>query len=112
MSFSPETENTVELAINKEYENACKIWGDKYNSPHEAYAVLLEEVEEVESIMRCLKCSLEYFWKDIKKDILCGKSLSTQITDMYIFSKNAMKELAQVGAVLKKIQNTVFGEVK
>lgn len=49
MSFAKDTENIVELAIKKEYENACKLFGDKYNSLHEGYAILLEKVEEVGS---------------------------------------------------------------
>lgn len=45
MSFHEQSEKLVNELIQAEYENACENWGDKYNSLHEGYAVLKEEVE-------------------------------------------------------------------
>ncbi|MBQ5876657.1 MAG: hypothetical protein IIW71_11830 [Treponema sp.] len=47
MSFAADTEKLIEQLIQAEYKNACEKFGYKYNSLHEGYAVLLEEIEEV-----------------------------------------------------------------
>ena len=36
----------INKAVMTETENAKKNYGDRYNSPHEGYAFLLDEVEE------------------------------------------------------------------
>ena len=35
MSFSPESESLVKELIRAEYKNACKNWGESFNSLHE-----------------------------------------------------------------------------
>ena len=40
------TEQKINEAVTLELNNACKVYGAEYHSLHEAYAVLLEEVEE------------------------------------------------------------------
>jgi hypothetical protein len=103
--FAAETEKLVEQLIQAEYTNACEKFGNKYNSLHEAYAILLEEVEEVEKEMSFLKRWLENSWESIKTE---NKYYQNEcIEQLEICSTNAIKELAQVGAVLKKIQNTL-----
>lgn len=109
MSFAPETENIVELAIKKEYENACKLFGDKYHSLHEGYAILLEEVEEAIEEMKELinnKKRIWYYLKDYDPNGV-NVSLAQSIGFAEGCVENAMKELAQVGAVLMKIENTI-----
>lgn len=106
MSFSPETEKLVNDLIQAEYENACKKWGEKYNSLHEGYAVLLEEVEEVTSEIADLDTWLKTLWRSVRggdyyEPIEC-------VEKMKISVENAISELAQVGAVLTKNKNT-FG---
>ena len=44
MSFHKETETLVKKAIQKEYENVCNEWGEKYNSVHEGWAIVKEEI--------------------------------------------------------------------
>lgn len=108
MSFNPETEKLTEQLIQAEYKNACKKFGEKYHSLHEGYAVLLEEVEEVEREMSFLKRWLENCWESIKSE---NKYYQNEcIEQLEICNTNAIKELAQVGAVLRKIENTL--EVK
>lgn len=103
--FAPETQKLVEQLIKVEYQNACEKFGDKYNSLHEGYAVLLEEVEEVEREMSFLKRWLENCWESIKSE---NKYYQNEcIEQLEICNTNAMKELAQVGAVLMKIKNTL-----
>lgn len=110
MSFSEQTEKLTQDLIQAEYLNACEKWGDKYNSLHEGYAVLLEEVEEVKSEFDKLVINTEWIWKDIKKfnnsiydrnELIC---LCKKATD---HTYDTISELAQVGAVLMKIKNTL-----
>lgn len=105
MSFAKDTENIVELAIKKEYENACKLFGEKYHSLHEGYAVLLEEIEEVKFNIKDLRHDLKCFWESIKEnnDYLNKDGCFYLMKDV----QESIKELAQVGAVLMKIKNTV-----
>lgn len=105
MSFAAETENIVNQLIQAEYKNACTQFGDKYHSLHEGYAVLKEEVEEVITEIKFLEKWLDNFWHGIKVnnysyDLEC-------VEEMLNCVETSIKELAQVGAVLMKIKNTL-----
>lgn len=108
MSFATETDKLVNDLIQAEYDNACDNWGGTYNSLHEGYALLLEEIEEVKKEIKHLKMDKKVFWNNIKENE------TADVKQMLIFLnedvENAMKELAQVGAVLLKIQNTINKE--
>lgn len=93
------------MSIQAEYNNACKQFGYKYNSLHEGYAVLLEEVEEVKTEITQLLNSFDVFWLWVKRNKQGHKYLCVE--DMYKATETAMSELAQVGAVLVKIKNTL-----
>ena len=109
MAFSPETEKLVEQLIQAEYETACEDWGEKYNSLHEAYAILKEEIEEVIEEIKNIEINIHNVWRAIKENaIVIAKDECLHMRYSTIMS---IKELAQVGAVLQKIQNTI-GEVK
>lgn len=105
MSFAAETDKIVNDLIQAEYENACEKFGEKYHSLHEGYAVLLEEQEEVENELNKLKSKYQTLWKGVKEpntidfDFLLSGALTNTI--------DQIKELAQVGAVLMKIKNTI-----
>ena len=105
MSFAEVTKNIITLSLQAEYNNACKQFGYKYNSLHEGYAVLLEEVEEVKTEITQLLNSFDVFWLWVKRNKQGHKYLCVE--DMYKATENAMAELAQVGAVLMKIKNTL-----
>jgi hypothetical protein len=109
MSFSEQTEKLTLDLIQAEYLNACEKFGEKYNSLHEGYAALLGEVEEVEAYFSKLKEVII----DIRGAIKQNKTehLGTYI-DAYAIrcAEFSIKELAQVGAVLMKIKNTLKGE--
>lgn len=108
MSFAAETQNIVDQLIQAEYKYACENWGDKYNSLHEAYAVLKEEIEEVQNDFNFINNYFNSLWGSIKQDYAIDHTLIC----LEDYTKHAMKELAQCGAVLQKIQNTIFGEVE
>lgn len=112
--FAEETEKLVNELIQAEYKNACEQFGDKYNSLHEGYAVLLEEVEEVEVEFEFIESTLKGIWKETKTFSL--KNYSEKILLGYCknemeYVKRTMKELAQVGAVLQKIKNTLGKDI-
>lgn len=100
------TEKLVEDLVQAEYQNACTQFGEKYNSLHEGYAVLLEEVEEVEAYFSKLKEVINDIWSATKQNKTehLGKYIDAYAIRCAEFS---IKELAQVGAVLQKIKNTL-----
>lgn len=108
MSFSEQTEKLTLDLIQAEYLNAVVNFGEKFNSLHEGYAVLLEEVEEANEDMTRIKYSLEDFWKWIKQDTKINSKDIDIVIEEYL--KYCISELAQVGAVLMKIKNTLKGE--
>ena len=105
MSFSPKTEKLTQELIDAEYLNAVVNHGAKYNSLHEGYAILLEEVEEIKPEITQLLNSFDVFCLCVKRKKQGHKYLCVE--DMYKATENAIKELAQVGAVLQKIKNTL-----
>lgn len=101
--FATETENLVEQLIQAEYKNACEVWGEKYHTKKEACDVLDEEVREVGYEYS----NLEYRNFDFIKYAYGDEQLPDnwiEETEKYV--KNAIKELAQVGAVVRKIRTT------
>ena len=107
-SFAKETNNLVNELIQTEYKNACDNFGEKYHSLHEGYAVLLEEVEEAVEAIKSLIAYKKGIWYDLKKGI---HNNGIYFEQSVCFAENdvrhAIKELAQVGAVLQKIKNTI-----
>ncbi len=109
MSFSEQTESKVQELIQAEYKNACVNWGEKYNSLHEGYAVLLEEIEESKQDFSDVETHIKYIWENIKgfENSIEFKVHLLCLCDRTINSvESSMKELAQVGAVLQKLKNT------
>lgn len=107
MAFSEQTEKLTQELIQAEYKNACEKFGDKYHSLHEGYAVLLEEVEEVEQEKKLLDLNIASIWYRIKQNELNKDDIKQALNHMMY----TMQELAQVGAVFMKMQNTIVEEV-
>lgn len=108
MSFSPKTGKLIHEIIQAEYENACECWSDKFNSVHEGYAVLLEEIEETADCLKNIQALMKDIWENVKKN----KKIDDEIKIASISVVQGIGEFAQCGAVLQKIQNTILGEVK
>lgn len=106
MSFSDKTEKIVIDLINEEYSNAIKNHGDGYHSSHEGYAILKEEIEEVDIEIEDLKRWLDDFWESVKNNNYYNEPKRC-VEELEVCVENAIKELAQVGAVLKKLKNTL-----
>ena len=99
--FAEETEKLVNELIQAEYKNACEQFGEKYLCMQEMLEVLSEEVKEVYD-------ELELAENEVMKTQFLIKSYNTEtLLKLENYTKNSIKELAQVGAVLQKIQNTL-----
>jgi len=54
--------------VLEEYGRASEKFGAKHNSPHEAYAVILEEIEEANDAIEATGAHLGHFWYMTKSD--------------------------------------------
>lgn len=68
MSFHEKTESLVKQACVYELAQAVMEHGDKFNSMHEGYAVLKEEVEEVKAEYLDIKVDLNVLWECVKRN--------------------------------------------
>lgn len=58
----------VEALMHEEYERAAVKFGERFNSSHEAYAVILEEVEEAGDEFDCIRGYLAEYWDCVKNN--------------------------------------------
>ena len=77
-----------------------------FRSPHEAYAVLLEEVEEVEYDVEKIKERMHYMWSAVK----CDGSIESHADRLYAHAVNGIRELIQVAAMCDKIKQSELYE--
>lgn len=108
MAFSEKTADLINQLVSAEYNNACKHFGDKYNSLHEGYAVLLEEIEEVKEQHKKLRL-IKSIWNEIKNNA-SEKMIDSLLTLMHASIKLEIAELAQSAAVVEKMMNTIGDE--
>lgn len=101
MSFAKESENLVQKLINAEYLNACQQYGETYTDIEEMHEVFDEEIQEVFCEIKAL-LSLT----PLIKHYIATKDFK-YLERVENVAKNGIKELAQVGAVLQKIKNTL-----
>lgn len=100
MSFSEETESTVNILLHSEYINSCIQYGDFYHSVHEAYAVLAEEIQ-------ILKDRQKEIWQIVKSNEVNGPEFLTYLDNTIVVVERSIKELSQVGGVLHKFLSTI-----
>ena len=106
MSFSEETESTVNILLHSEYINSCIQYGDFYHSVHEAYAVLAEEIEEAEEEIQTLKDRQKEIWQIVKSNE-DGPEFIKYLDNTIVVVERSIKELSQVGGVLHKFLSTI-----
>jgi hypothetical protein len=104
MTFHEKTESIVKQACIYELAQAVLEHGDKFNSMHEGWAILKEEIEEVEDNFNRIKEYLDFLWKLVKRDSDSMKEFVSHIQD---FTLDSMKELAQVWSVCEKMKKGV-----
>lgn len=93
-----ELKEAVKVLMHEEYERAAERFGEKFNSPHEAYAVIKEEVEEAQKEMRYTLGQTEVYWIRIKENRITDGTLEV-IEERAL---NAACELIQVAAMAYK----------
>ena len=92
----------IQEAIEAELENARKEWGPKYNSTHEAYAVLKEEVEEAKDDLTIIQEDLGFLWTAVKGN--SDKSFSASLKHIQQTALELAIEAVQIAAVAKKAE--------
>ena len=70
-----ELKEAVEVLMREEYERAAESFGESFHSPHEAYAVLKEEVEEAQKEMGYTLGQTEVYWNRIKENRITDGTL-------------------------------------
>jgi len=93
---------TLELdvinAMNGEYARACEKHGKYNNSPHESYAVILEEYEEAQEEAERFGLALGRFWGAVRSNSATGGILEA----MQELAEKAAAEWVQVAAMCLK----------
>lgn len=78
-----------------------------FNSPHEGYAVLLEEVEEAEGELRSAKHNLACIWNFVRCDAFDRIPLWARYLENTAIQLAA--EAIQVAAMARKMQDSLEG---
>ena len=94
----------INKAVMTETQNAKENYGDHYNSPHEGYAVLLEEVEEAADDLTYIKNNLGVLWQSIKTNDLKDTTL---LTDIEGTAQMLALEAVQIAAVCTKFKESL-----
>ncbi len=99
---NPQILKALESLAKKEYENAIEKFGAKHNSPHEAYAVMREELEEAENEIEKLNILINtQFWQCVKFDDTDTENIMDLI---YKYAINGAYECLQLAAMAHKTQ--------
>ena len=101
-----ETKELINQAVQVEYENACS-YGEKYNTEHEAWAVLKEEIEESKEELEMIQNYHSMVWNLIK---LNKGDKNFCLDTMERHARNMVAEGCQVLAVIRKFKRTVGAE--
>lgn len=106
--FAEQNFNLVSQAVENEYKKMCSTYGAKYHSEHEGYAVLKEEIEEMEEEQTRINQFIRVLWLNIKtNDKLNGTLKGIKERAQFL-----THEAFQVAAVCQKFLNTLQGESK
>lgn len=100
----------VQEIVAFELNRANTIHPPKFNSMHEAYAVILEELEEAEREISIFKGALEWsVWSNIKDD--CYEMACAGFKDIEKIAIAAAAEMIQVAAMCRKARRNGKEEV-
>lgn len=101
--FSEVSEECIKQAIHAEKEEAKVQYGEKYNSLHEGYAVLKEEVEEVRDENIHIRNELFDTWTAIKGNW----NVENHVKSIREHAEKLALEAVQVCAVCEKILKSI-----
>ena len=66
--IAEEATKCIDQAVLHEFRNIVKKYGPTYNSEHEGFAVLKEEVEEAEECVQQINNTMKEIWSLIRKN--------------------------------------------
>lgn len=99
----------IDIAVDKELENIVKKYGSRYNTFHEAWAVLKEEVEETQEALREFMDDFESIWYFVREDMCGDEDFSELLFNMLEEAKDIAREAVQCAAVCRRFYYTVKG---
>ena len=73
-----------------------------FHSPHEAYAVLLEEVDELRQDLKSIDAYMQYMWRRVKQD----ESMEEASRRVYNYAISMVQEGIQVAAMCLKVNES------
>ncbi len=95
----------INQAVAYELQNVVKKYGATYNSEHEGYAVLKEEIEEAADDLDQLNKDLAYLWALIKNNHI--KNGNGTISEARDYAVMLAQEAVQVAAVCERFAATI-----
>lgn len=101
--FSETAKEKINLAIIAETQQAIEKYGEKYNSLHEGYAVLKEEVEEARDEQVYIRNGFYKVWNGVK----VGELKKEDVQQIREHAEQLALEAVQVAAVCNKILNSI-----
>lgn len=95
----------IEALFKEELTEANLHHRETFASPHEAYAVLKEEIEEAAEDLEDIKILLEDIW------ILCrgDEPMMNELATMHNLATSLVQESVQVGAMAMKALRSLYG---
>ena len=99
--FTEVADDLVDKAISAELSQAKMLYGTRYSSDHEGWAVLKEEIEEAMSDFSQISKSFRNSWEKIKQN----ETVKNDLDDIIVFSKLLALEAIQICAVSTKWRN-------
>lgn len=106
--MSEQLRKEADFVILGEKLRANKEHPPRFNSPHEGYAIILEEYEEVSEEQRYFKSTLDSLWITVRSD-RDKEALLRILGTMKERSINLVMEAIQVAAMTQKMIDTVEG---
>lgn len=104
-----ELKKKVKNLIDEEFIRANEKY-PLFASEHEAAAVLLEELEEVEEAIKVIRYGYDDFWECVKEDKF--DKMADFLESVYKWSQLAACECIQVGAMAEKSLEVNFRKNK
>lgn len=101
--ITKKTKELIVQACKEELRNA-KTFGEFYNSPHEAYVILKEEIEETKDNLSRVENLLNDIWQNIKDND--DEELVANILTLKSYALLTVFEAVQVCAVSEKFKES------
>jgi len=106
--IAEEATKCIDQAVLHEFRKIVKKYGPTYNSEHEGYAVLLEEVEEACEDAEFMQDALKRLWLSIRQNNFSNYELA----QVHELAKGLAEEAVQVAAVCERLVETVKKNVE